>query len=317
MGAYLSKIKNDSNDYEKILSDLDQTIQKSQLRIADIKIRQRRALALLVLYSSILWIVYLVYCISSLYNQNKGIRTITNATLPLVMFPFVIYYARRLLAWFYLRKQTTEESRLSVMIAQRDQKLNELKKKTSYYTTHSLLERYDPSEANNSQPPNRPLDQPHRPASLSTQQVQQSPPNPPNQPNPPTDLQRGHQTDAVGKQWFEKMFDTLAGKSEERYALVCNHCFSHNGLVLPRERDTIQYVCPQCHKFNPSKAMANGPNENNALSLGARPKHDVLIVEAAPPIELENIRGKTVADRVINRHYDITDESSSDSDDSK
>ncbi|KAL0091435.1 hypothetical protein J3Q64DRAFT_1634989, partial [Phycomyces blakesleeanus] len=309
---------NDSNDYEKILSDLDEAIQKSQLRIADIKIRQRRALALWVLYSSILWAVYLVYCIFTLYNQNKGIRAIVNAGIPLILFPFVIYYMRIALAWFYSRKQTAEESRLSTMMTHKNQKLDELKNKTSYYTTHSLLERYDLSESKKSQsvgavtvslPAQRPQPLPELPTPLNAR----------------NDTQKGNmmsQFSTVPRQprWFDKMFEALVGeeKSEERYALICDHCFSHNGLVLPRERDSIQYVCPQCHKFNPSKAMATTTNSaNNALSLSTRPKSDILIVEAAPPIELDNVKGKSVADRVINRHYAVLDESSSDNDDSE
>jgi hypothetical protein len=62
------------------------------------------------------------------------------------MYPYSIYYFRKALVWFYARKQTSEETNLTSLRAQQKLKVEELKKKTSYYTTQSLLERYD-SEA--------------------------------------------------------------------------------------------------------------------------------------------------------------------------
>ena len=58
-----------------------------------------------------------------------------------------IYGTRRFLKWFYTRKQTNEEANLGTLRAQQKLKVEELKKKTSYYTTKSLLERYDPQAA--------------------------------------------------------------------------------------------------------------------------------------------------------------------------
>lgn len=58
-----------------------------------------------------------------------------------------IYYTRRLLKWFYARKQSNEEANLKSLRAQQKLKVEELKKKTSYYTTKSILERYDPAAA--------------------------------------------------------------------------------------------------------------------------------------------------------------------------
>jgi endoplasmic reticulum junction formation protein lunapark len=36
----------------------------------------------------------------------------------------------------------------------------------------------------------------------------------------------------VRKQWFDKLADHLLGEDDEpRYALICEKCFTHNGLV--------------------------------------------------------------------------------------
>jgi hypothetical protein len=43
-------------------------------------------------------------------------------------------------------------------------------------------------------------------------------------------------------QWYDKIIDALIGEDglETKYALICHHCFAHNGLILPNEVDTIR-----------------------------------------------------------------------------
>lgn len=44
------------------------------------------------------------------------------------------------------------------------------------------------------------------------------------------------------QQWYDKLVDALVGDvgPETKYALICTHCYAHNGLVLPQEVDTIR-----------------------------------------------------------------------------
>ncbi|KAJ2896981.1 hypothetical protein IWW38_001858, partial [Coemansia aciculifera] len=51
------------------------------------------------------------------------------------------------------------------------------------------------------------------------------------------------------------LVNQLVGDSsgvDEKYALICRHCYAHNGLVFVDEINDIQYNCPKCGKFNPS-----------------------------------------------------------------
>ncbi|KAJ2478415.1 hypothetical protein EV174_004326 [Coemansia sp. RSA 2320] len=60
---------------------------------------------------------------------------------------------------------------------------------------------------------------------------------------------------AASRPWLDKLVDQLVGSvpaADEKYALVCRHCYAHNGLVLEDEINDIQYTCPKCAKFNPS-----------------------------------------------------------------
>lgn len=78
------------------------------------------------------------------------------------------------------------------------------------------------------------------------------------------------------KQWFDKLADAILGDDDSagtgaasRYALICQKCFAHNGLVKeslwedarqcplsPLMQMVVdraaEYVCPKCGYFNPS-----------------------------------------------------------------
>lgn len=130
-------------------------------------------------------------------------------------------------------------------------KLEELKKKTSYYSTQSLLERYDEvltkkkEEALKQEKLQQELRQ-RKPVSMPMRSMQ------PNhqQPFPPTQQQMRQQQQQqpilppprTEPQWYDKIVDALVGDAgpETKYALICAHCFNHNGLVAKEEFDTIR-----------------------------------------------------------------------------
>lgn len=43
---------------------------------------------------------------------------------------------------------------------------------------------------------------------------------------------------------------TEGGGPEQRYALICQVCFNHNGLCPKEDWDEVQYICPRCGTFN-------------------------------------------------------------------
>jgi len=61
------------------------------------------------------------------------------------------------------------------------------------------------------------------------------------------------------KQWYDKLADALIGDDDlsmnaaaSKYALICQKCFTHNGLVKEELWEDAQYLCPKCGYFNPS-----------------------------------------------------------------
>ncbi|KAJ2809525.1 hypothetical protein H4R20_000027 [Coemansia guatemalensis] len=69
---------------------------------------------------------------------------------------------------------------------------------------------------------------------------------------------------SVSRPWLDKLVDQLVGdvgSDKDKYALICRHCYAHNGLVLEEEIRDIQYTCPKCGSFNPSiRALRAGTN---------------------------------------------------------
>lgn len=163
------------------------------------------------------------------------------------------------MVWFYDTKQKKEEANLLKLRKEQKGKLEELKKKTSYYSTQSLLERYDEvlakkkeeaakqEKLQNELRQRKPVSMPMRPnngmqrpfpplaqqqhqqqqQTLQQQQQQQQPILPPPRSEP---------------QWYDKIIDALVGDAgpETKFALICSHCFSHNGLVAKEEFETIR-----------------------------------------------------------------------------
>ncbi|KAG0033463.1 hypothetical protein BGZ81_008416 [Podila clonocystis] len=147
MGALISRLRQgNESDYEKILSDLDSNIRKAELRLSAIKIREKRFAGLWLVYSVLAWVGYAAVFAFYLHHEYADeTQTWALAFAPIAFgFP-IIYAGRSLINIWFKRAQTNEESQLNLLRADQRLKVEELKKKTAYYSTKTLLERYDPS----------------------------------------------------------------------------------------------------------------------------------------------------------------------------
>ncbi|KAI8886423.1 hypothetical protein K501DRAFT_244106 [Backusella circina FSU 941] len=288
-----------------------------------------------IIYSIVLWIVSLVYFAFEMNKPEMQTGDLVYAGLPVLLLPFCIYYIRRFLVWFYDRKQKKEEESLATLRKEQKLKLEELKKKTSYYTTQSLLERYDEAlakkkeealkaeraqqelrqrkpvsmPANHSRPPNFP---PARPAGAPQQQQQQQPNQQQHLQNPQQMQQQQYNQPIIPQtrsepQWYDRLVDALVGDAgpETKYALICTHCFTHNGLVLKEEFETIQYVCPNCKQFNPSKKAQKAvlePLQEKVKESIAEEDMDEVLEKMKAEHASDEQNDDTIASRVRQRH---------------
>ncbi|KAJ2749415.1 hypothetical protein GGI19_005672 [Coemansia pectinata] len=120
-----------------------------------------------------------------------------------------------------------------------------------------------PDPASSLNPKGAPVQLSRNPGLLPGDQVQQQPP--PHFALPETGVVKVGQSSGqaqakstaatASRPWLDKLVDQLVGDTsgiDEKYALICRHCYAHNGLVLVDEINDIQYTCPKCGKFNPS-----------------------------------------------------------------
>ncbi|KAF9348876.1 hypothetical protein BGX26_012755, partial [Mortierella sp. AD094] len=331
---------NDS-DYEKILSDLDSNIRKAEMRLSAINVRERRLSSLWLIYSVLAWIGYIAVFALYLHPQYVDApQPWAFALAPIAIgLPAThltlrrIYMGRSLITVWYKRAKTNEESQLSLLRADQRLKVEELKKKTAYYSTKTLLERYDPSSKPNglrqTGPDGRPipnaqngqskLQQPNmmdpglrqrqglgvtnaqgipvgqgHPAGLSSgvQHPGQGPQNGPRGPQGHYGPQQPHFNSGqhnngrpnqygppnTERHWYDKIVDVIVGDEgpDTKYALICGQCYAHNGLALPQEIEDIQYVCPKCNFFNPSR------RRTQRLQTPSTPEMTLLQAQARP-----------------------------------
>ncbi|CAG8572632.1 11607_t:CDS:2 [Ambispora gerdemannii] len=302
MGGLISRFRSKEDDnYEKILSELDNSIRLAEVRLAEIKIRERRAMIIWLVNSTL---IYIIYVIGYLYfagqtpeSDNWDVWAIKVA--PVFTVPALILIVKNLMAIWYKRNETNEESQLRHLRAKQKLKVEELKKKTGYYTTKTLLERYDSPKSPQGPPPSltsgsktptlRPGQTP------SNQNLRQRPAHSQSTPIPSNNTANGLNGDMpkasileggdipsgssiqhaspLQRRWYDKLVDVIVGDEgpDTRYALICENCHVHNGLVLPQEIDDLQYLCPKCNHFNPSRrSRREGTIGNNGLLLSSK-----------------------------------------------
>ncbi|GAA5943848.1 hypothetical protein JCM3775_000211 [Rhodotorula graminis] len=144
MGALFSRPK--EADYDTVLAKLQTQIAARQARLQQIRLRERRLNALLITYGLVAWILYTVlwyFGIVGVRGTVAGLPAAAAGAAPVVLGPVAIIFTRRASRWFYHRKQDKEETQVKVLVKQKQDKVEEIKKKTGYYSTRDLLEKYD------------------------------------------------------------------------------------------------------------------------------------------------------------------------------
>lgn len=72
-----------------MLSELDANISKAEIRLSEIKLRERRTGVMLILYSTIVWAAFLLYGFFTLHNHDDIDTETKLLTLaPVFLIPF-------------------------------------------------------------------------------------------------------------------------------------------------------------------------------------------------------------------------------------
>ncbi|CED83257.1 Predicted membrane protein [Phaffia rhodozyma] len=201
MGVFSWFQKKPELDYETLLQTLSQSIQDKQQHLSEIKLRERRSTLLVTLYLIGFWILYaLLWWIDYLPLGLMGFNSqpdewesdderglvesyggIIILALPAFIGPIVIIFIRRTVKAWYTRQELSEEKQLRDLRARQRTTIEEIKKKTNYYSTRNLLERYDEAPS----PTAAKLQQQQQQANLRKRGAFQPPVDPRLQPSTP------------------------------------------------------------------------------------------------------------------------------------
>ncbi|UZJ52513.1 hypothetical protein CBS101457_001833 [Exobasidium rhododendri] len=283
--------KSSETDYDTVLSRLTKEIDSVQGRLVHVNRRERRASITLTLYAILVWLVYAVFlwywtAERRLAMSKKERFQLWSSVLLGLLF---IISTRSLVRWWYRKIATGEEKHLRSLQGTRRKKIDEIKLATRYDHLRNLLEKYDDTAVKptggpegtsknksdkaanlskaNQTPQKRSVQGPVMPTTAASlnNDLRAVPGNNPTVPNPA--LQR---PERFQKTWMDKVADKILGAenggqpvaAEQKYALICRICFTHNGLCPKEDWQEVQYICPRCGTFNsrrPSSAPVSSP----------------------------------------------------------
>ncbi|KAB0356893.1 hypothetical protein FD754_001049, partial [Muntiacus muntjak] len=275
----------------EVLENIDKEIQALEEFREKNQRLQKLWVGRLILYSSVLYlftclIVYLWYLPDELTARLA-------MTLPFFAFPLIIWSIRTVLIFFFSKRTERNNEALDDLKSQKKKILEEVMEKETYKTAKLILERFDPdskkakirqrtaAQRNLSPTPTGSSQgpPPQIPVSPGPPKDTSAPGGPPERtvtpalssnvlprrfgspatsvpgmglhpPGPP--LARPILPRERGA--LDRIVEYLVGDGpQNRYALICQQCFSHNGMALKEEFEYIAFRCAYCFFLNPAR----------------------------------------------------------------
>ncbi|KAF6114420.1 lunapark, ER junction formation factor [Phyllostomus discolor] len=237
MGGLFSRWRTKPSTVE-VLENIDKEIQALEEFREKNQRLQKLWVGRLILYSSILYlftclIVYLWYLPDELTARLA-------MTLPFFAFPLIIWSIRTVLIYFFSKRTERNNEALDDLKSQKKKILEEVMEKETYKTAKLILERFDPDSKKTKE-----FEPPSAGAAATARPGQGlHPPGPPLA-RPILPRERGA---------LDRIVEYLVGDGpQNRYALICQQCFSHNGMALKEEFEYIAFRCAYCFFLNPAR----------------------------------------------------------------
>lgn len=277
---FLGKQDFDVAAFEKELSLLSSRIQETQSRIDGLnkaKNTVQRYLTYYVAAFYVLWIAYTMVMLgddlraqtSLMLLLIKALRSRISIAVGLPVTAICMSYLLTVLFDFFIKRQ---KNVLRSSLERRRIKLEDLKKKTNFDATQGIINRYDSRAAapqsSNMKPSSRARKEGSVPPSENPQggkmNVSLAGNKPTQSMNKTISLRQDQRT------LQDKLLDYIIGSDhnesvENRYALICERCFTHNGLAPPGCKDPsgVIFICRKCGCLNGRKALS--PQSNSGF----------------------------------------------------
>ncbi|KAJ3228055.1 hypothetical protein HDU81_006364 [Chytriomyces hyalinus] len=283
-------------DFAQVLQDIDNEIQRIEEDMASFEASSHAVRSALLKYLGTVYAAFLAAYFTVMSPAEDTLLMWTAKTAVLALFPVGIYYSRKLVDVWYKAKLRSSSRRLDTLRATQKIKIEELKKKTGYYTTKTLIDKFDtpPKPVPKFNSPGKGL----TPMRTPVKPIVIMPSNSPHllnanaamqTPNisgvggvkaivsPPNRGTKLHAKAIPSSTWFDRVMDAVVGGEEgpqNKYALICQSCFVHNGLVPPEQYHGIKFKCMACGHLNSSIPSRNASRNNSverSFSRGASP----------------------------------------------
>lgn len=152
MAGFFSWLKRSDEDYsqfEQVLAGLESKIRDEKASLEQDRLTSKGRLFYWYYYNvpiSIIVSLVLVQLSRTVWS-NEHWKPWLQGLAPVALYPFAIYVGGRVIQGYYRKKITRKEKHLEKLKAKQKLKLEELKKKTGYYVTKGILERYEEEKA--------------------------------------------------------------------------------------------------------------------------------------------------------------------------
>lgn len=245
--GWLSFLKSKDFDpavFEKELAALSSKISKNERTIASFKYQERQSKTFVIVYGTVSYLLALLYF---LVKNGVNLVEYNYTELGIILSgPILLVLITKLIKFYYYKRIQRVENYVEHLKTQHQEKIEELKNKTNFQSTQALLNRFADGGDVNAQLDEELLEKQKQLEEIKQLSLQGN-----------NEAQRFNAYPATQARhhWYDSIIDLVVGADElspnNRYALICINCSSHNGLAPPgRKPEYVKYVCPRCGVLN-------------------------------------------------------------------
>lgn len=143
MGSILSRFRKKKTTIE-ILENLDKNIKEIESYGLSTEQRHKKIVGTLIAYSVILYIIAALTCYFYFFPTSPYDQLIY--VTPLLIFPILILFVKRLVSWYYKRKLLRNEEKLSSMQQEKKKILDEVTETETYKKAKEILLKFAPDQ---------------------------------------------------------------------------------------------------------------------------------------------------------------------------
>lgn len=278
MGVIFSRFKKRTTAFQ-VLEDIEEKINSIEKFRVFTEQRQKKIVGHLILYSVALYV--LAAFVFYFYFVPASLRERVFYIIPLLIFPVIVVFLKRLVTWYYRRQLTQNQKMMSDLRAEKKKILDEVMEKETYKKAKEILEKFAPDQLKKDVgggPQQNTLALMSPRAQLKQRNTQNVHPSLPaaQQPAgsrsiaPPTLPSNGQSSVRRvvparpildrDRTFIDRLVEYLVGDGpNNRYALICKACNSHNGMALKEEFPFIAFRCCYCGSLNPARKLRPQP----------------------------------------------------------